>query len=117
MRALLQQALKAFETDDFMKKLMAAQAIRAELAKPWLTDAQPLKINKWSHNDGDSWFEHPADAQIIYDLLGDSPKVGDEFELRAGVSSVLQTYRVTEVSEDGDCEVEQVVRRVRGEGV
>jgi hypothetical protein len=33
-RALLQQALDAFETDDFMKKLQAAIDIRAELAKP-----------------------------------------------------------------------------------
>lgn len=33
-KALLQQALTAFETDDFVKKLQAAMDIREELAKP-----------------------------------------------------------------------------------
>jgi hypothetical protein len=54
----------------------------------------------WSTNDGDSWFEHPADAQLLYDVLGDDPKVGDEFEVSAGWNCVTATYRIA--SKDGD---------------
>ena len=60
----------------------------------------------WSSNEGDSWHEHPADAQIIEDILGAEPKVGDEIELRAGWNCVTARYRVTEVDADGDCDVE-----------
>jgi len=85
----------------------------AELA---MLKAQPvqepvalLPFDCWSTDDGDSWFEHPADAQIIYDLLGNAPKVGDEFELTAGWRSTTARYRITEITGDGeDFEVECV---------
>ena len=60
--------------------------------------ARPFEC--WSTNDGDSWFEHPADAQLIYDVLGDDPKVGDEFEVSAGWNCVTATYQIA--SKDGD---------------
>lgn len=66
------------------------------------------EFNTWSNNDGDSWYEHPADAQIIYDAFGDEPKVGDTFTLLAGWDCIEATYRITEVNVDGDCEVECV---------
>lgn len=75
---------------------------------PQAAAPQPLEYNTWTHNDGDTWSENPADAEIIYDLLGDNPKVGDKFQLRASVESVQQTYRITSVSPDGECEVELV---------
>ena len=59
-----------------------------------------LPFNCWSTNDGDSWYEHPADAQLIYDTLGDDAKVGDEFEVTAGWTCVTARYRI--VSQDGD---------------
>lgn len=65
------------------------------------------KFNCWSTNDGDSWLEHPADAQAIYDILGSDPKIGDEYELLAGWTSVRARYRVTEINGD-DIEVECV---------
>lgn len=65
------------------------------------------RFDCWSTNDGDSWYEHPADAQIIEDVFGgEVPKVGDEFDVLAGWTSVMARYRVTHVNEDGECEVE-----------
>jgi len=62
--------------------------------------ARPFEC--WSTNDGDSWFEHPADAQIIEDTLGSDAKVGDEFEVLAGWDSVRVTYRITAKSGNED---------------
>jgi hypothetical protein len=60
------------------------------------------RFNCWSTNEGDSWFDHPADAQAIYDCLGNDAKVGDEYELTAGWKSVTARYRITEVVGDGE---------------
>lgn len=123
-RALLERTLTAMEgvidvadrkTDEFdalracildLTLMLYSSASRHPAPQP--AALQPLKFNTWTHNDGDSWFEHPSDAQIIYDTLGDNPKVGDEFQVRASVSSIHQTYRITSVSPDGECEVELV---------
>lgn len=64
------------------------------------------KFTTWSNNEGDSWYEDPADAQIIYDAFGDDPKVGDTFTLKASGNCVNVTYKITEVSADGECEVD-----------
>jgi hypothetical protein len=72
-------------------------------------DCIPRNFNTWSPNEGDTWYEHPADAQIIEDVFGgDMPVVGDEYEVIGGWCSVNARYRITSVSEDGDCEVECV---------
>lgn len=60
------------------------------------------RFNCWSTNEGDSWFDHPADSQAIYDCLGNNAKVGDEYELTAGWESVTARYRITEVVGDGE---------------
>ena len=60
------------------------------------------RFNCWSTNEGDSWFDHPADSQAIYDCLGNDAKVGDEYELTAGWKSVTARYRITEVVGDGE---------------
>lgn len=60
------------------------------------------RFNCWSTNEGDSWFDHPADSQAIYDCLGNDAKVGDEYELTAGWTSVTARYRITEVVGDGE---------------
>jgi len=60
------------------------------------------RFNCWTTNDGDSWFDHPADSQAIYDCLGNDAKVGDEYELTAGWRSVTARYRITEVVGDGE---------------
>lgn len=39
---------------------------------------EPVALHKfdcWSNNDGDSWFESPSDAELIYEQLGNEPKV------------------------------------------
>lgn len=72
-------------------------------------DCIPRNFNTWSPNEGDTWYEHPADAQIIEDVFGgDMPVVGDEYEVIGGWCGVKARYRITSVSEDGDCEVECV---------
>ena len=58
------------------------------------------RFNCWSTNEGDSWYEHPADAQLLEDVLGNEPKVGDEFEVMAGWHCVQAKYKI--VSQDGD---------------
>lgn len=60
------------------------------------------RFNCWSTNEGDSWFDHPADPQAIYDCLGNNAKVGDEYELTAGWESVTARYRITGVVGDGE---------------
>lgn len=67
--------------------------------------ASPMPFDCWSTNNGDSWYEDPADAQIIQDLLGHSPLVGEEYVVLAGWTAQQATYRVTSVTPDGDCEV------------
>lgn len=74
------------------------RAARAQEQSEQEPVARPFEC--WSTNDGDSWFEHPADAQLIYDVLGDDPKVGDEFEVSAGWNCVTATYQIA--SKDGD---------------
>lgn len=64
------------------------------------------RFNCWSTNDGDSWVDDPADADVLYATLGDEPQVGDEFEIIAGWRSVKAKYRVTKAGVDGDCAVE-----------
>ena len=72
-------------------------------------DCITRNFNTWSPNEGDTWYEHPADAQIIEDVFGgDIPVVGDEYEIAAGWNCVRARYRITSVTEDGDCEVECV---------
>lgn len=67
--------------------------------------AQKPRFECWSTNEGDSWYEHPADAELLYDVLGDSPKVGDGFEVMAGWRSVPARYRIVSQKDD-DFEVE-----------
>ena len=63
----------------------------------------------FSSNEGDTWHDYPADAQIIEDVFGgDMPVVGDEYEITAGWCGVTAKYRITSVDTDGDCEVECV---------
>lgn len=72
--------------------------------------AEPValpKFNCWSTSEGDSWFDHPADAQAIYERLGGFAKVGDEYELLAGWRSVTARYRIVSIDGD-DFEVECV---------
>lgn len=59
----------------------------------------------WSNNDGDSWGEHPADADFV-----DGLKVGDEYELQASVGSWTERFRVIKAPDDtsDDYEVEPV---------
>jgi len=78
--------------------LATIRAARAQGQAEQEPVARPFEC--WSTNDGDSWFEHPADAQLIYDVLGDDPKVGDEFEVSAGWNCVTATYQIA--SKDGD---------------
>lgn len=61
--------------------------------------------NVFSDDDGDSWREHPADADFVEGL-----QLGDEFELLAGWRPVRVTFRVTKVPDDenDDYEVEEV---------
>lgn len=66
-----------------------------------------LRFNTWSSNEGDSWYDCPTDAQIIEDVFGgETPMVGAEYEVSAGWRCVTATYRITWVSENGDCEAE-----------
>ena len=95
--------------DAYVELGMAHHYLKQAIAEVKQEQGEPVAIPRfdcWSTNDGDSWFEHPADSQAIYDMLGDDPKVGDEFELTAGWTCVTAKYRVTEVNVDGDCEVE-----------
>lgn len=80
-----------------------ADALLTELAKV----SEPIKgrFDCWSTNEGDSWYEHPADTELLYEVLGDEPKVGDEFEVMAGWISVQARYRISSKMND-DFEVE-----------
>ena len=50
------------------------------------------KFNCWSSDDGDTWFDHPADAQLLQDVGAE--KVGDGFEVSAGWRCVTARYKV-----------------------
>lgn len=83
----------------------AASAALASAPSPQSVAQEPATVprfNCWSTNEGDSWFDHPADSQAIYDCLGNDAKVGDEYELTAGWKSVTARYRITEVVGDGE---------------
>ena len=77
---------------------IVGEAYQQEAQEP----ATVPRFNCWSTNEGDSWFDHPADSQAIYDCLGNDAKVGDEYELTAGWKSVTARYRITEVVGDGE---------------
>jgi len=82
-------------------KLRAQLASRAEAASTPPYDS-------WSNNDGDSWYEHPADSEFVHGLA-----LGEEFELLAGWTGNRVKYRVTKVPDDtddtdDDYEVEEV---------
>lgn len=70
---------------------------------PVAPDIRPFEC--WSDSDGDSWGEHPADADFV-----DGLKVGDEYELLAGWRCERVTYRVVKAPDDesDDYEVELV---------
>lgn len=59
----------------------------------------------YSDNDGDSWYDHPADAEFVEGLA-----VGETYTLTVSHYSVERTYRVTKVPDDvsDDYEVEPV---------
>ncbi len=59
----------------------------------------------YSDNDGDSWYDHPADAELVTGLA-----VGETYTLTVSHYSVERTYRVTKVPDDlsDDYEVEPV---------
>jgi hypothetical protein len=86
--------------------LRVAKEMRSSLPpEPYIFDSAAVEF--WTTNDGDSWYEHPADAELLHDVLGNDPKVGDEFEVTAGWLSVSARYRIA--SQDGeDFEVECV---------
>jgi len=84
---------------------------QAEMDMAKRIEAEPVAqpFNTWSSNEGDSWYDDPADAQIIEDAFGgDMPVIGDEYEVLAGWRCVTARYRITFVSGDGDCEVDCV---------
>ena len=105
-REVVERALAALDAEDPYR---AAVALRVALEQSQGEQApvalQPF--NTWSSNEGDSWHDFPTDAQIIEDVFGgETPVVGTEYEVSAGWRCVTATYRITWVSEDGDCEVE-----------
>ena len=105
-REVIERALAALDAEDPYR---AAVALRAALEQSQGEQApvtlQPF--NTWSSNEGDSWHDFPTDAQIIEDVFGgETPVVGTEYEVSAGWHCVTATYRITWVSEDGDCEAE-----------
>lgn len=85
--------------------LMTAEIehLKSKLAE---TPSNYQRFQCWSNNEGDTWYECPEDAQIIYDIFGDEPAVGAEYELTAGWNSVTARYRIISVDGNGDCEVE-----------
>lgn len=89
--------------------------VRAALAKQATPEQEPAqnKFECWSSNDGDSWYESPDDAELVYEVLGDDPKVGDEYEVTAGWHSVTARYRITKVDEDGDTESECISHKFK----
>lgn len=68
------------------------------------------KFNCWAHPEiPDSWFEHPADAQLLDDIVGyENIKVGLEFVVSAGWQGVEAIYRVTKIPDDDSDDVEVV---------
>jgi len=58
----------------------------------------------YSTNDGDSWYEHPADAELLNDV--GAHNVGDEFEVSAGWHCVTARYRVAKIPDQADDEFE-----------
>lgn len=73
-------------------------------SKPLYTAPQPPAVDQqfdtWSHDDGDSWYDNPGDAEIIQSCLGRDAKVGDEYELWASIDAVTLRYRI--VAQHGD---------------
>ena len=59
----------------------------------------------YSDNDGDSWYDHPADSMLV-----DGLAVGDTYTLSVSHYSVGRTYRVTKAPDEtsDDYEVEPV---------
>ena len=89
-----------FDAADAIESLLAEnERLKAELAKYRDAPVKP-RFECWSTNDGDSWYEHPADAELIYDVLGNNAKVGDEFEVMAGWCSVQARYRIVSEKDD-----------------
>jgi hypothetical protein len=106
-RELLERIESAFNSGlSIPSNTQLRTALRAALAAPQAPAPTKTKFTCWQIPDTDSWYEHPADAQIIHDLFGEDPKVGDEYELSASIFARTVRYRITSVSEDGDCEVE-----------
>lgn len=69
-------------------------------------EVQRLKaFTCWSNDDGDSWLDHPADAEFV-----DGLSLNAEFELLAGFNCQRVTYRVIKVPDDenDEYEVEEV---------
>lgn len=82
---------------------------QAEMGMAKRIESEPVAqpFNTWSSNEGDSWYDDPADAQIIEDVFGgDMPVIGDEYEVLAGWRCVTARYCIAFVSDDGDCEVD-----------
>lgn len=113
-QAAMKQALKALEAMTAKGRIpptakafhSAAYAITV-LRQALADEQQAEPFNTWSSNDGDSWYDDPADAQIINDVFGgDIPVIGDEYEVLAGWRCVTARYRIAFVSGDGDCEVD-----------
>jgi len=90
------------QIDRLMLEYCPVEMTPGQLTEPVNQEPVARPFECWSTNDGDSWFEHPADAQIIEDTLGSDAKVGDEFEVLAGWDSVRVTYRITAKSGNED---------------
>lgn len=75
-----------------------AYALAALAGKPTMPPFQC-----WSDDDGDTWLEHPADAEFVHGL-----KVGETYRLTAGWRCVDAVYLVTKAPDDAsdDYEVE-----------
>lgn len=82
-----------------------ANALIAEYEKEIGWEPMVKRFNCWSTNEGDSWYDHPADAQLLEDVLGNEPKIGDEFEVMAGWHCVQAKYKIVSQNRD-DFEVE-----------
>jgi hypothetical protein len=78
--------------------------LESKASAPVAGEAQPV-ADCWSNDDGDSWFDSPADVELTYGL-----RVGDEYELQASIRSWTERFRVTKAPDEifDDYEVEPV---------
>lgn len=104
LRAKVAELEKQVELVHVDGKPYHAGAVKQLLQRIAELEQQPraaVPFDCWSQNDGDSWYEHPADAEFVHRRA-----LGEEFELLAGWSPVRVKYRVTKVPDDQDDDYE-----------